>query len=545
MRKNTFLKTLSLILCALFICGIFTACGKTVQTSSDSTNNQVSNDTSSNESYPESYGGGAKPVLSTAFAHYEGNKPLIQWTNVENHEGCSARVVLKDKNGKTVLDERGIKTNSYAVSAPLTTGAEYTLFVYYEIPNVETDLIVGVSEEGVKVIPQKQNGKYYFDGGISLDVLNNYLNRAMTYCHVRSDDISILKESIVDAGVKYVQRADCAWVPQAWDYTLQSQITGKLKALHSMDPEIIFEACVFEYIDQNVNKIPIPAETFKAFGIPYENRNFDFNKMVFPSGDGLGQWGENTGVPDITQSEAQMFFYHRACFFIDMGFEAIHLGQAKLVGKNDKNNECWAKVIKLIREYAKKKARRHYVILDAHYPGQKFVDKNGNALVDFNASPTRMKVAEGQKSHVPSEGNPQECVIEPGHKDSVYKLTRKLNSPSGWYTNHYPYLVEIDNYGVDEKKINKASADIWGYDEITWFAIQPQSYRQKFTEYLIKEIDSFGENGHAAIVGKRWITNFPGRKEGLNTYYALGKEGDINFFGDLKFYKDMWNRLGK
>ena len=545
MNKNTFFKALSLILCAVFICTVFSACSKPAETSSNVESSQVSSAESSDVSYPESYGGGAKPRLNTAFAHYDGNKPLIQWTNVEGHKGCSARVVLKDKNDKTVLDESGIKTNSYAVSIPLTTGAEYTLFVYYEIPNVETGLIGGVSEEGIKVIPQKQNGKYYFDGGISLDVLNNYLNRAMTFCHVRSEEVSLLKKSIVDAGVKYVQRADSAWIPDPWDYTLEDQIKGKLKTLHNMDPDIIFEACIFEYVDQRVNDIPIPAETFKAFGLPVENRNFSYDKMLSPDGQYVNAWGKNASIPNITQRETQMFFYHRACFFIDMGFEAIHLGQAKSIGHNDKNNECWTKVIKLIREYAKKNARRHYVVIDAHYPGQKFVDKNGNSLVDFNASPTRMKVADGQTSHAPSEGNPQECVIEQGHKDSVYGLTRKLNSPSGWYTNKYPYLVEIDNYGVEEKKLNKASADIWGYDEITWFAIQPQSYRQKFTEYLIKEIDSFDENGHAAIVGKRWITSFPGCDDKLTTYYALGKAGDINFFGDLEFYKDMWKRLGK
>ncbi|MBE6770258.1 MAG: hypothetical protein E7548_05840 [Ruminococcaceae bacterium] len=543
MCKNIFLKTLSLALCALFICGIFTACGKTEQTLSGSS--QASSETLSDVSYTESSYSVVKPRLSTAFAHYDGNKPLIEWSNVEGKKGVSARVVLKDKSGKTVLDQSGITTDIYAVSAALKKGEEYTLFVYYKIFDEEAGLISGVPEKGIKVKFLEQKGKYYFDGGISLDVLNNYLNRAMTYCHVRSDDISILKASIVDAGAKYIQRADCAWVPQAWDYSLQSGITEKLKKLHAMDPEIIFEACIFEYMDQNVNEIPIPAETFKAFGLPVENRNFSYDKMNFTSGYPKNNWSDTASVPDITKTETQMFFYHRACFFIDMGFEAIHLGQAKLIGYNDKDNECWTKVINMIRDYAAKNARRHYVILDAHYPGQKFLDKNGNALVDFNASPTRMKVAKGQTSHAPSEGNPQECVIEKGYKDSVYGLSRRLNSPSGWYTNKYPYLVEIDNYGVDEAKLNKASADIWGYDEITWFAIQPQSYRQKFTEYLIKEIDSFDENGHAAIVGKRWITNFPGRDKKLTTYYALGKAGDINFFGDLDFYKNLWNKLNK
>jgi len=232
MCKNIFLKTLSLALCALFICGIFTACGKTEQTLSGSS--QASSETLSDVSYTESSYSVVKPRLSTAFAHYDGNKPLIEWSNVEGKKGVSARVVLKDKSGKTVLDQSGITTDIYAVSAALKKGEEYTLFVYYKIFDEEAGLISGVPEKGIKVKFLEQKGKYYFDGGISLDVLNNYLNRAMTYCHVRSDDISILKASIVDAGAKYIQRADCAWVPQAWDYSLQSGITEKLKKLHSM-----------------------------------------------------------------------------------------------------------------------------------------------------------------------------------------------------------------------------------------------------------------------------------------------------------------------
>ena len=570
MNKNTFFKALSLILCAVFICTVFSACSKPAETSSNVESSQVSSDNASTDNSSSSrdssgnalssqtssavsptvssnvsYDSNIKPVIFTVFAHYDGAYPKIEWRNVEGRAGWSAKVVIKDAAGKTVLTENGIKTNSYTVKKGIKVGQTYTVLVYYENPKGETGLVDGMPKNGIEVVYNKQNGKYYFDGGISLDVLNNYLNRAMTYCHVRGDDISLLKKSIVDAGVKYVQRADCAWIPEPWDYTLEDQIKGKLKTLHNMDPDIIFEACIFEYVDQRVNGIPIPAETFKAFGQPVQNRNFSYNKMVSPDWNYLNNWGEGASIPDITQLETQMFFYHRACFFIDMGFEALHLGQVKSIGHNDKNNECWTKVIKLIREYAKKNARRHYVILDAHHPDQKFQDKDGNMLTDFNAFPIRMKVAYGQISHMPSDAAPQKCIIQPGHKDSVYKLNISGVAPSGWYTNKYPYLVELDNYGVDVARLNKAYADIWGYDEITWFAIQPQWYRQEFMEYLTKQVDSYNENGHVAVAGKRWITTFPGCDEKLNTYYALGKAGDVNFFGDLEFYKDMWKRLGK
>ncbi len=546
MNKKAFLKALSLILCALFICGIFTACGKTEQTSSQAQSSETSSALSSDVSVSSGSGGGggAKPVISTAFAHYDGVNPIIQWTSIEGRKGWSAKVVLKDTSGKTVFEEDGIKTNSYTLKKALTHGKEYLLQVYFTSAAGTTGIMGGIYGDGIRVIYNKPQGKYYFDGGISLDTLNNYLNRAMAYLGLEWEPemYDVIKESIIGTGVKYVQRAACAWHPQAWDEK-GGNVAGVLKKLHAIDPEIIFEACIFECITKSgVESIEIPERVFSAFGLPYEKRKFDFEKMVFPDGYGLGQWGENSGVPDITQLETQMFFYHRALFYIDSGFEALHLGQAKMIGRNDTNNECWAKVMGMIREYAAKNARRHYVLLDAHYP--QFFDKNGNILVDFSSFPSRMKVADGQKDHAPSEKAPQECVIAPGHADSIYKLNIRGNSPAGWYTNRFPYLVEIDNYGINKSKLNKASADIWGYDEITWFAIQPQWYRQKFTEYLIKEIDSFNENGHMSVVGKRWITVVPGGN-GSGCYYAAKKDGHVDYYDDLTFIKDLWKRLNK
>ena len=488
---------------------------------------------------------GGKPTISTAFAHYDGIYPKFEWTNLEGREGWSAKVVIKDLKGETVLEESGITQNTYTVKANLNAGQEYKVFVYFKNPQGAESLFGGINDDGIRVIYNKPQGKYYFDGGISLDTLNNYLNRSMHYAGLdpEPEKYEVVEESIIGTGVKYVQRAAGSWHPSAWDET-GGNLAGIVERLHAIDPEIIFEACIFECITTAVEDIAIPKEVFEAFGLPYENRNFDFEKMVFPSGYGLGQWGENSGIPDITQLETQMFFYHRARFYIDSGFEALHLGQAKTIGRKDKNNECWIKVIGMIRDYANENARRHYVIIDAHYPGQKFLDTNGNSLVDFNAFPSRIKVAEGQNDHAPTEENPQECVIVPGHKDSVYKLGIKGTSPGGWYTNKFPYLVEIDNYGVDkEKNQNKASKDIWGYDEITWFAIQPQWYRHEFTEYLIKEIDSFGENGHMSVVGRRWITPVDA-SNGSDCYYAAGGIG-VNYYGDLEFYRDMWDRLGK
>ena len=543
--KSKILKILSLI-CALCLIISLAGCGKEPQneTSKDNESEPTSSLVSSTESEEQiSGGGGSKPRLETAFAHYDGNYPKIEWSRLAEKKDWTAKVVIKDLKGKTVFEEGGIKANSYTLKKELNNNEEYRLFVYYSnADNSVSGTMGGVTEDGVKIIYQKRTSnqsKYYFDGSISLDTLNNYLNRVSTYCQFFQPDESdeLVIESIVGIGAKYVQRAACMWSPSSWEYKIKNQIKKRMDKIHALDPEIIFEACIFECVDNRVEQISIPKETFEAFGIPYENRNFSLEKMMFPDGKYKNKWGTGAHVPDMTQLETQMFFYTRACFYIDSGYEAIHLGQANLIGNNDTNNVCWAKVIGMIREYAKKNARRHYVILDAHYPSQSFVGPDGQMLTDFNAFPMRISVANGQKDHEPSEKNPQLCVITPGQGDSPYQKGIRGNSPAGWYTNKYPYLAEVDNWGVDTKRLHKASAYIWGYDEITWYAVQPQWYRQKFVEDLTKQIDSFGENGHFALPTKRYIGQVPGISTAA-CYFA-------STYGDLNFYKDMWNRLKK
>ncbi|MBE6770257.1 MAG: hypothetical protein E7548_05835 [Ruminococcaceae bacterium] len=544
--KNKILKIISLF-CALCLLVCLAGCGKTGagnESSKDNESELSSSIVSSTESEEQiSGGGGAKPRLETAFAVYDGIYPKIEWSRLAEKKDWTAKVVIKDLKGKTVFEEDGIKTNSYTLKKALNNNEEYRLFVYYS--NADSSVsgtMAGVPKDGVKIIYQKRSAnqsKYYFDGSIGLDTLNNYLNRVSTYCQFfqpeESDELVI--ESIVGIGAKYIQRAACMWSPSRWEYAIEGQIKKRMDKIHALDPEIIFEACIFECVDNRVEQIAIPKETFEAFGVPYENRNFSLEKMMFPDGTYKNKWGTGAHVPDITQLETQMFFYTRACFYIDSGYEAIHLGQANLIGNNDTNNVCWAKVIGMIRAYAKKNARRHYVILDAHYPSQRFAGPDGQMLTDFNAFPMRISVAKGQKDHKPSEKDPQLCVITPGQGDSPYQKGIRGNSPAGWYTNKYPYLAEVDNWGVDTKNLHKASSYIWGYDEITWFSVQPQWYRQKFVEDLTKQIDSFGENGHFALPTKRYIGQVPGISTAA-CYFA-------STYGDLNFYKDMWNRLKK
>jgi len=481
-------------------------------------------------------GGTTQGTTSAAGSSAQGTSGEVSSTSSKNEGGSSG-------GGFPQFSVNGWLGNLFGSSSVATSGS-----VSSAVSSLVSSSGVGGSSQTSSEVEPKPDPRYAFDGSVSLEVLNNYLNRAITYCQILKGDESFadIKNDILGVGAKYVQRAACNWPPLNWEHSIAYDTKNRLAEIHKTDPYIIFEACIFEIVTKSVEKISIPAYVFEEFGLKAEERTFDYEKMLFPDGYGVNKWGADSSIPDITRVETQMFFYYRGCFFIDQGFEALHLGQTNLIGHSDTNNVCWERVIGKIRAYAKINARRHYVIINGHNPTQNFVGISGVMLVDFNAFPMRISVAPGEGDHKPSQNAPQHCVITPGKGDAVYKKNIKGTSPSGWTTNKYPYLVEVDNWGImAEKYHNKASSPYWGFDEITWFAIQPQSYRQKFTEYLIKEIDSFDENGHAAIVGKRWITNFPGRDKKLTTYYALGKAGDINFFGDLDFYKNLWNKLNK
>ena len=140
--KSKILKILSLI-CALCLIISLAGCGKEPQneTSKDNESEPTSSLVSSTESEEQiSGGGGGKPRLETAFAHYDGNYPKIEWSRLAEKKDWTAKVVIKDLKGKTVFEEGGIKANSYTLKKELNNNEEYRLFVYYS--NADNSVVV-------------------------------------------------------------------------------------------------------------------------------------------------------------------------------------------------------------------------------------------------------------------------------------------------------------------------------------------------------------------------------------------------------------------
>lgn len=485
--------------------------------------------------------------------------PTFRWTKLAN--GQTVRITIKNSDGKTVLDKKGLTGTSYKSEKALENGKTYTVNMTYTDKDGDTHEMSSFGSTGKKMLcvaksTENDSRDYTFKNSISLEVLNNYLDRAGRYSMIGdSYSAATFDEAaryLLNTGAKYVLRAGGQWYATNAVTGYSDDVENKLAQIHSVDPEIIFEACIFETTTSAINSIKIPSWVFEDFGLKAEDRNFNMNNTLFPAEDldgdgvkeyryGINSMGLNAHIPDITQTEHQMFVYYRACQYIDMGFEALHLGQVKLIGRNDKNDEAWTKVITMIRDYAKKHARRGYVLINAH--GQIMNSDNGAMLVDMIVAPTRIAAAADEVDHAVSNNNPQRCDIFPsGSSDAPYLKHVKGTSPSGWTTDDYPYLVHLDNYDDGVGGDHTKKENIWGYDETTWFIKQPAWYRREFMEFLYNKISSYKDNGHLVLMmSNSSETSF----EGIPYYSNNKSEYCPNGSGDEETIKSIFSRYNK
>ncbi|MDF2541562.1 MAG: hypothetical protein K0S47_1280 [Herbinix sp.] len=354
---------------------------------------------------------------------------------------------------------------------------------------------------------------FYFDGNITREVLNNYLARAVTHCGIGEDnslasstfedDLRMLKEE----GAKFIGRASYVW--SKTDDARHFQIARERAArAHGVDPEFILQACVFECIEKSfVNSIKIPTWVFEAFGVEIVDRHFNYDNMLFKNGKYINQWGEDFSVEDINQLESRLWIYYRACSYIDAGFEGIHFGQVHLIGAEDEGFRYFKQVIGMIREYAAKHARRHYVLCDAHTHG---ISVDGISLFDYNAFPIRLKEVLDK---------PMECVCEEEYLDSLFSRSAPGVSPSGWSAEAMPFIVEFDNFGRNPNRgvPNQGSYFTWGYDEITWFALLRDEARANFLRYIDEWVNSRYPEGWVQMPSRRIMTESIKRTYDTNT----------------------------
>ena len=357
---------------------------------------------------------------------------------------------------------------------------------------------------------------YSFRNGITREVLDNYLDRAVTltefltvnpFCNDdratdKKDEIRMLK----DLKVKFVGRAIYRWGGEHYlaDTAFLASARRLVKAMHAWDPDMIFQAAVFEIVTTEVNTLDVPAWTFRAFGLPPESRKFRYEDMLNQDGVFVDHWGKGRSVPDISRGETQLWLMFLAGTYIGIGCEAIHWGQVSLMGMNDPRFRHWTGFMEKMREYAGLHAPRGWVLFDAHTPSGGMVT-DGQSLLDFNSFPLRIK-------EIP--GKPMEGKLEMAYLDALYGRSKGCFSPSGWKCESLPYLVEFDNFGISSRPgtADVFSHFIWGYDEISWFCLQDETYRDKWLRYAYLWLREHDPVAHLQMPLARIVTPGGGKR---------------------------------
>ena len=343
----------------------------------------------------------------------------------------------------------------------------------------------------------KKKPNYFFKGKISRTVLENYLARSATVASLLhltlDDDLRMMQNT----GVKFAGRVIWMWGGESKIDALIDKGIPFVKRIHAMDPDIILQGAIFEIITTDVNNVPIPASVFEEFNLAPENRNFNYEKMIYPFAYRVNHWDKDASVPDMSRTETKMWFFYVAKRWIDLGLEAIHFGQVEIMDDRDRKRVHWRDVIARIRSYAMKHARRNIVLCDAHVPSGGIVH-DGKLMFDLHSFPSRPKSLKGQ---------PYKAILEKGFSDSIYGRSAGGLTPSGWSCESLPYIVEIDNFGSSDHAGEYRESDkihVWGWDEINWFINQPESYRNEWLEYAYRWVRENDPNGYFQLPLRRF-----------------------------------------
>ncbi|MBR6701642.1 MAG: hypothetical protein IKI78_00715, partial [Clostridia bacterium] len=104
----------------------------------------------------------------------------------------------------------------------------------------------------------------YFDGSMLRKVLEYYLSHAasaqwITMSDTLDDDIRV----ILKTGIKFLGRAAGIWKASMPDPEHFALVKSAADKIHSADPEVILQACIFEAIyREDVESVKIPARVF-------------------------------------------------------------------------------------------------------------------------------------------------------------------------------------------------------------------------------------------------------------------------------------------
>ena len=125
-----------------------------------------------------------------------------------------------------------------------------------------------------------------------------------------------------------------------------------------------------------------------------------------------------------------------------------------------------------------------------------------------------------------------------GWGNSIFGRSMGGMTHSGWECDSLPYFVEIDNYGCQPPELLNTPVDYypWGYDECSWFAQQPESYRAEWLQYAHDWIRDNDPAGYLEMLGVRGISVYDEEAPNKLTRrrYFIGETDD------WKVVRDIW-----
>jgi hypothetical protein len=138
--------------------------------------------------------------------------------------------------------------------------------------------------------------------------------------------------------------------------------------------------------------------------------NFLYADMLYPDGRFKDHWRPGQSVADVSRPETQLWFYFLAASFINIGIEALHLGQTELMNRNDRDLFHYSHLLERIRAHAAGHSRRRLVLCDSHVPSGGLV-RDGRLLMDFHSFPLRIKEEPKRPQEAVPDGHGDESAI--------------------------------------------------------------------------------------------------------------------------------------
>ncbi len=335
------------------------------------------------------------------------------------------------------------------------------------------------------------------------------------------------------AGMRLAGRLGGWWVTPWSDAVAQAildTLRRNIRVLRARQPDIVAQGCIFEIVEPSVNGLTVPNRLRAEFGedtLALAARHFRFADMMYPgyysaADSNHYRWdsrppGQAPGTPDLSRSEAQLWFYYCAVRQIDAGCEALHFGQIRLIDDRDAGHRAIWSLLRRVRRYARTR-NRGFVLCDAHTHGEYYdprptaplPDSVRQLLFDFHSCPLRPNevdtVRAGTHGASLDRGDPSNWA------GAIYGLSAGGRAPGGWLCRHLPAQAEFDNGPTGTPDKPGQWPLVWGREEISWFAHQPAAYRDEWLIYAQGRVRQLDPNTYFQMPGARGVTlpHYPG-----------------------------------